>query len=311
MIDTLLRVLPLFAVMALGALSGALGLFAEPKGAIAALNRFALYVAFPLLVVASLADGTKALAGGAGFYAAHGVALVAQLVLLVGVRRVWGPVREEGGAMILGGIFGNIAYIGIPFCVATLGEGVTGLAALSAALHIVVGMGLGPLLLVGGEGRPWGEVVRRVLVQPLVWSPVAGLGLRLLPWSEVSAQAVRYAAPVGAAASPVALFLIGYYVFVNRGVLTRPDARLATVSVAKLAVYPAVAWAAAWLTARWLPLTPVEVAVVVAMAAMPVAVTTFALAEEFGRGQATLSRAVVATTLLSVVTLPVWASLVG
>jgi predicted permease len=305
----LLPVVPLFAIIALGALCGHLRLFPNPRAAIEVLNRFALYVAFPLLVISSLSNTEVPMAGGAGFFVAMALAAAAQLAIVVVAGRVAGPLRAKKGPLALGAIFGNFAYLGMPFCISVLGEEATGLAALAVAFHILLAMCLGPVLLLQGSEQRWSgrEIFKKVAIQPLVWAPFIGLVLRLAP-SEVLAPFAMVAEPVGAAAGPVALFLIGLYLHVNRAELRRPDLPLVALSSLKLVVYPAVAWLSVLVVGPWLGLGHTEAAVVVLMAAMPIAVTTFALAEEFETGRALLARGIVATTVLSLVTLPLLAS---
>jgi hypothetical protein len=303
----LLRVLPLFAIIGLGALSGHLGLFANPQAAVEALNRFALYIAFPLLVVSALSKGELAATGG-GIFAVMAVAALVQLAIVSVAARAVHRLRDERGPLALGAIFGNIAYLGIPFCVSVLGEHTTGLAALAAAFHIALGMIVGPVLLLQGaeRGRPAREILRKVASQPLVWAPLVGLLLRLAP-SSLTDPVATVADPVGAAASPVALFLVGLYLTVNRGELRKPDLALVTLSALKLLVYPAVAVIVVVVVGPLLSLGETEARVAVLMAAMPLAVTSFALAEEFGVGRSLLARGIVATTVFSLITLPLLA----
>ncbi|MFC1706172.1 AEC family transporter [Planctomycetota bacterium] len=307
----LLRILPLFAVIALGAVAGAVRLFPSPVTAIGALNRFALYVAFPALVVAGLAADSLVLPQSAGFYLVHVVALLAQVVCAVALVAKVPALRRERGPVAMAAMFGNVAYLGIPFCVAVLGTAATGLAAMSAGIHILLSMTVGPvLLLAGGGGNVWGNlraVLPRIVVQPLVWSPFLGLSLWLL--GDGSRRFVTsLLSPVGNAAGPVALFMIGLYLYVNRGQFLEAGGAVLGICVLKLACFPSLTWLVVLLVGWAVPLAELECQLVVLMAGMPVAVTTFALAEEFRTGRKVISTAVVATTTMALLTLPLLAS---
>jgi len=198
-------------------------------------------------------------------------------------------------------MLGNIAYLGIPLATALLGPQVVGLASVCAALHIVLGIPLGSFVLLRW-GRPTGAGERRsplsaVIRQPLVWAPIVALVARLLPGSIVE-HVIAPAKWIGAAASPVALFMIGLYLFEHRRELAALRWTDVWLIVAKLIVLPILALACVLASLRlgWIELEAGKVAIVVA--AMPTAITTFALAEEYGVGRDPLIRGIVGSTLV-------------
>jgi predicted permease len=300
----------LLRVLALGFSAGALRWFPSPPAAIAALNRFALMLAFPALIVSGLASDSLALPAGPGFYLVHGLAASGQVLAALALTRVHEALRRGRGAIAMAALFGNIAYLGIPFATAVLGPRASGLASLAAALHIVIAMTIGPLLLLRHSGagpRPLGSILATVARQPLVWAPLVGLALRAAPLAPRSLL-VDLITPLGASAGPVALFMLGLYLHANRGRLRRVGAEVAATCLLKLLVYPALALVSAAVLAAFAPLLPLERQVVVLVAAMPVAITTFSLAEEFGTGREVVASSIVASTLLALVTLPVLAA---
>ena len=291
---------PLFGVIALGALAGAVRLFPKPDAAIGILNRFTLYIAFPLLIVGSLADSGFDLPDSSAFYLFHLLAVA----LLVPIARGLG---RGDRVVVAGAMFGNIAYLGIPYCAAVLGPESVGLASLSAALHILICMSLAPALLAraaAGAHETSLHTARRVLRQPLVWAPLIGLTLRAVAPAP-RMFVVETIAPVGAAAGPVALFMIGLYLWQRRHLVGEAGRGVLVVLGAKLVVYPALMAALILGLQPWLPVTAIQRGVLILVSAMPVAVTTFSLAEEFGAGQDVLSVSIVLSTLASLLTLSV------
>ena len=305
----LARVVPLFAIIALGSLCAGLRVFPDIKAAIGVLNRFALYVGFPLLVVSGLIADDLVLPEGPGFYTVHVVSAAIMVIGMIALTRAR-PIRRDAGALTMGSIFGNIAYLGIPFCGAAYGAAAIGVASLSAALHIAIGMVVGPILLasMGSSGKVDSrKIAKQVASQPLVWSPVIGALLRMAPES-VQDAVDTLAAPVGAAAGPVALFMLGLYLWLERRHLAKLDLSTTALTVAKLALYPLVAWgmleAAKTLGQSF---TSMEERVVITVAAMPVAITTFSIAEEFNKGQRVVARGIVLSTVIALATLPLLA----
>lgn len=309
----LVKLVPLLAAIALGFVAGAARLFERPGTAVEVLNRYVLYVAFPLLVVGSLGSAQHAVPDGAAFYVAHLIAfgLVVGAVRATGLLR---GVRGKLGGVALGGIFGNIAYVGLPFTERVLGPSALGHAAMAVALHVILSMTLGPLLLLRWSRRTASldprTLLRMVARQPLVWSPFVGLLIRALP-DERTEPALSWLAPVGASAAPVALFMLGLYLHLHRDELRRIDLPTGALVGLKLLVFPALALAVV-LGARQMGagIGGVEAQVLVLLCAMPTAITTFSISQDYRVGRDVVARGIVLSTLLCLVTLPVVAAIV-
>ena len=170
-----LRLLGLASPALFGALCGAAGLFARPSDAIATLNRYALTIGFPALVALGVARAELASAGSAGFWLLWPVAALIGLALI----RRFGATSAAPLALVF--VFGNVAYLGLPFTRAMLGDDAGVIAALLVAVHVSIAVSLGPYLLRAWSGRDTEGALRRVLKTPLVWAPLAGVALRALP----------------------------------------------------------------------------------------------------------------------------------
>jgi malonate transporter and related proteins len=310
----LAAVAPLILAVLAGASLGALKLFPAPDAAIATLNRFCLYLAFPALIFAGVYEADLAVAASPGFVAASVLPSLVLLGLVALLSR--GVEPDVRAALGIGSMLGNIAYLGIPISAALVGPQAVGLASVSAALHIVLTIPLGSWVLLRW-GRPEhgaetkggfasaSKPLTAILRQPLVWSPILAVFAQLLLPLRVVAPVLPPAEWIGAAASPVALVMIGLYLHTNRRELVRLRWADAALIGAKLVVLPTLAFAAAWLGLRQGWLTGDAARVVVVQAAMPTAITAFALAEEYRVGRAPLVRAIVGGTL--VFSLVLWA----
>lgn len=289
---------PLVLATLAGVVFGALKLFGEPDAAIATLNRLCLYLAFPALMFANVYVADLALAAAPAFLLASLLPSLLLLGVLALVTRRTDP--DARAALGIGSILGNIAYLGIPVCAALLGPQVIGLASVCAALHIVLCIPLGTWVLLrwgrvtSNTARgPWAEVIR----QPLVWAPILAVLARLLPAALVD-PVIPPAKWIGAAASPVALFMIGLYLHTHRRSLASSSWTDAGLIAAKLMVLPGIALACVLVGLRHGGLELEAGKVVIIQAAMPTAITTFALAEEYGVGREPLVRGIVGGTLL-------------
>jgi predicted permease len=304
------KILPLLLLIATGTLAGAVGLFGDRQRAITVLNRYALYIAFPALIVAGLGDPSLQPPDGIGFYLVH----ILGFIVVTGVAWVTGSLgalRGQRGTIVLCTIFGNIAYFGIPFCQRFLGDAAAGMASLSAAIHVAMAMLLGPLLFLLGNkksARQSQNPVLAVLKQPLVWSPVVGLATRFLD-GPVQQYWLDLTDTIGGSAGPVALFMLGLYLWHNRRAVFGFDRHSMAILILKLAVYPLVVWGLVLGLQSTVELGSIEAQVAILMAGMPVAVTTFSISEEFQHGQKTTAGVILVTTVVSIFTLPLIAAL--
>jgi predicted permease len=152
-----------------------------------------------------------------------------------------------------------------------------------------------------GEANTGRGPLAEVLRQPLVWAPILAMLARLLPAGIVE-PVIPPAKWIGAAASPVALFMIGLYLHTHRRELAALRWTDFGLIFAKLFVLPALALACVVIGLRFDVLELEAGKVVIVQAAMPTAITAFALAEEYGVGRDPLVRGIVGSTLIFMLT---------
>ena len=304
-----LRILPLFVVLFVGFGAGWAGIFPSVRDAIAAMNRYTLYIAAPLLIFGGMATPELSLPNRPGFYLAHVVSL-ALVLLAVWSMSLSRRLRPHIGSIVLCTMYGNITYLGVPLIERAFGVEAFGLASLSSGIHSMFAMTLGPVLfLLWNEGdgeRHYGarEVWLRLRRQPMVWAPFAGLAARLLP-DGFQGQVVDYALVLGMSAGPVAIFMLGLYLWDRRAEMLRAQAPAFAVAFAKLVVFPVIAVGVVWALRGAFAMTDMEVMIIATQASMPVAVTTYSISEEFDLDQTTVASAAILTSALSLITIPI------
>ena len=290
----------------LGFLAGRLGLFKQPDDALRVLNTFALHFGFPALIALGVTKADLSQPLGAVFWLIWPIALLGTLLAL----RLWKHPQIATMGLVV--CFGNVAYLGLPFLMAVYGEDASGPAALAVSLHVVLAVTVGPAVAIrwsGGQVASLGATLRKVATMPLVWAPLVGVLMRLLPDDALSG-AQSLLAPLAGSAAPVALFMLGLFLHHKRALLARPDAGVFFHVAARQLVAPGLALAVAF-GAVALGMAPELARVQVVLAAMPAAVTTFSIALENGTGADRVGAAIVWSSALSVVLLPAWTWLVG
>ena len=300
--DIFARVAPFFLLIALGALAGRLGWLDARRGGW--LSAYTFWIGFPALLLRWLGDapppGRDEVTSLVGYGAIMGLTLI--VVWAIG-RRLNLPRPAAAGAP-MAAVVGNTAFLGAPLAAAVLGEGVRPLAAAVVAVDFILLMGVAVAILqTGAPSLGLGAALRRVLANPTVLGAVGGLaiaafGLRL------PGPADQGLTVLAASASPVALLALGGLIG-REGLRIGPGegAALGLVLSVKLALAPLLVW----LVLTWLGVDPTARATLTLLAACPTAVNVFIQTralDVFARGAA---QAVIAGTILSLVSLTVLA----
>ena len=307
MLSNLAIVLPIFALILAGWLarrSNALGPDATRE-----VNRLVVYLALPALLFDIMANASPAEIWQPGFIFAFsaGCAAVFGITLLVRMRR--GRRLADAAIDGLNAGYPNTGYVGFPLVLAVIGP--DGLAAtlLATILTACVLFGVAIVLIESAlhSGMRRRDIARRTLSalvrNPLLLAPAIGALVMLSGWS-VPKPLETFLDLLGGAASPCALVALGLFLDDNAG--RRPEeGRSAEVLlvVLKLAVQPAVTWLVA-VPLLGLPATAAQTAVL--LSALPTGTGPFMLAAFYGRDALLTARVVVATTVLSVLTLSLY-----
>lgn len=263
------------------------------------LSQIVLYVLAPALVIdglyrtqLSLTTSSKLLIG---FALTSGT--IYGLVWLVSLSFQLDPALRRAITAIV--MFPNNGNMGLP--VATFAFGAAGL---ERAIVYMLGSSfvmfcLGPAII-KGSGMVSG--LKLTLRLPLLYAIALGIGLKVLklefPW-----QLDQAVAQLGAAAIPIALILLGMQLSATN---FRPKLQEIIVAIARLAIAPAIAYG----FGRLLQLEALDLQVLVLQSAMPTAVNSFVIVSEFGGDKDLVARAIVTSTLMSFVSLPIILSLI-
>jgi predicted permease len=199
----------------------------------------------------------------------------------------------------LGAAVGNTGYWGLPVAVALLPPDAVATAAAYDAAGTFITWSLGPVVLQGLAGKTpkllsllWGSpALQGILLAAIVgrtpWRPV----LAVLLWWPARAVFV------------VALSLVG----MRLGLTIRQrsfevSSSLPSALAFKLLVVPGMVW----LLGQLLPLSPMELQALVLQAAAPTALAVLLMAEAEQEAVALASTQVLCSTVLAMVTVPLW-----
>lgn len=187
--------------------------------------------------------------------------------------------------------FGNTGNLGLPLALFAFGEVGLGYAVVVFAVMAILSFTIGIWIVSGGGS------LKRVVQEPLVGATVLGAVFLWQGW-ETPQFLTNALELIGQMAIPMMLITLGV-------AMARLETRAMTQAVWLSAAKLLICLAAGWATAQFFGLDPVAAAVLIMQVATPVAVTSYLLAEKYGADAQPVAGLVVASTLLSVLALPV------
>ena len=303
MLEILSTIAPVFLIIALGAVIRALRLADERW--VDTLNKLGLYVAFPALIFSSLTSMDSAQAIDYRlFFINTGILAVIMLLILI-ISWLWDMQTQLRNTYLLCAIFGNVAYIGLPY-LSSVFPGSEGNVSLIAASYLAIVFTLGLIILeVSIKGnRHAMKVLEHILKNPLLIAVILGLLVAQyrIPLPVFFTSTVKMLA-VGA--SPLVLLALGIFL-VKKLRFDRDMAHAAFMTALKLAALPFLFI----LVSRSL-LGEISFTIPIIEAGMPVAVTVFALSEKYPLEKTMIMYAIIISTVLSAITLPLLTWVVG
>lgn len=304
---------PIWTLTAVGYAAGRGGLLGEQAEAV--LSRFVFHIAMPAALFMMVSDAHLGAFVNASMIAYAVAALLVSALGFAAAGRFFGRKTSDRAVGAMASGYVNSANLGIPVAVQVLGD-----ASFVAQVILFQVLLLSPVILTlldTGTDRGsshWRAGLRRMLSMPvrnpIIMASLLGIG--------VSATGVRLPAVLshtcdllGAAAVPAALITLGLSLHgrPDPAGTTPPGSRteLGAAVVLKTLAQPVIAYAVGGPLLLDLPAH--QLLAVVLCAALPTAQNTYIYAREYGLDTTLARNSVVASTLVSMVTLSVatWA----
>jgi predicted permease len=286
-VDLILTVVTIVAPVALLGLVGFVWVRTGHDYDLEFVTRLAMTLSVPALIFTALmkSEVDPAALRDVSVAAALGYGLLAAVFL--GIVRLLGlPVRTWLAPLV----FGNTGNVGLPLALFAFGEAGLGHAVVIFAVMMMWHFTLG-LWLVAGGGSPWRLVREPAMIGTLLGGLFLWQGWQTPLWLTHSLELL------GQLAIPIMLITLGVAVArLSAGHLGRAFALTALRFVICLGVAAGLGLA--------FSLTPVATAVLIVQFTTPVAVTSYMLAAKYGADADAVASLVIASTVLSVGTLP-------
>lgn len=295
--------LPVFGLILIGFVCRRTNRLGET--AAAELNRFVVWLGLPALLFKVTATATLAQIWHPEFILVIGMGTLAVFALTVCCRLRCGCHLADASLDGLGASYANTGYVGIPLCLFVLGSSGLEPALVATLLVVCVLFSIAIVCIEVGLqttrrlSQVTGRVVSALLHNPLVLTPLLGIlwNALELPLPEVMVTLLKL---LGDATVPCALVSLGAFLG------ERQEGRvhgISTLVAIKLVGHPLLTW---FLAVHVFALPQFWAKSAVLLSALPTGTGPYMLAEFYGRKAAGVSRTVLYSTVLSVLTLSVY-----
>jgi predicted permease len=288
-------ILTFIAIVCIGAVARSLGILRREDAR--GINAVIIYIGLPAFI----------------FKAVHGAALRSDLLIVVGISwavfavmvglafgaaRLLRLPRTVAGGFIIAVALGNTGYIGYPITQALFGVGALPEAIFYDVFGTVVALVVFGMLVAqrfGCNDEARVNPLKELATFPAMWALLLALVLRPLPIPDVVGNGLALLASMVA---PLIMLSVG--LSLEFSTLGRDAGAISVVSVLRLLVAPAIALVIGWVAlGKGIPLS-----VTVLEAGMPTMMLTLVVGDRFGLDTDFIASAILVTTALAAVTLP-------
>ena len=272
------------------------------------LNDYALNIGLPVLIFSALAKAPSLFAGQAQLIVANSIFILVSLLLAVIFGKVLRLKKQMFLTVFICFVFGNIAYLGIALLVQIAGEQVLPTASVIVATYFfwlfIIGIGYLDFSIEKNKKIVVKNTVKNLFKNPLLLAVILGVvvgGLQIA----LPSVLLKSLDMVTASVTPTVLIVIGLFIGKSQiGKLTEWGP-VVLFSILTLCILPAIFY----FGAKFFGFVPSHFSSSIIQAAMPLAITPFALADKYHLNKVFIARSIVLSTILSVVTIPFWISI--
>lgn len=299
-------VLPLFLVIIAGLL------FSRTKSAsitwIDVLSKYALWIGFPALVIASLMKLELNGQSYTGLILTNSVYIVICMLLAFPIAGIFKLTSKVKRSLFLILSFGNVAYLGIPVLHNAFGDAVLPVAAIISAVYVFWLLTLGIILIeINGEEKLDVKIlIFSLLKNPLLLSVFAGLGIVFfkIQLPEIIEKTISL---FSNSVTAVVLFSLGIFLGLHKIGHPKDWLKALVFTILTILVLPFIFYLAIKNTG----MDALQFKATILDSAMPLGLTPYALSVQYNLEVPLVSRIVVLATVLSVLVIPLWMVVLG
>jgi predicted permease len=274
------------------------------------LNEFALKIGFPVLIFSALSKAPFSFSTEAELIVSNSLFIVVSLLLAFVLGKILRLDKQMFRTLFICFVFGNVAYLGIPILTQTSGDKILPTATLIVAIYLfwifTVGIGYLDYSMEKNKRDVAKNIIKNLLTNPLLISVILGI---LIGSFKITLPAILLKSldMITASVTPTVLIVIGLFIGKSKFGKLSEWIPISLFSILKLAMLPAIFYFGAKFLGASLP----QFSSSIIQAAMPLAITPFALADKYNLNKDFIALSIVLSTILSVVSLPFWISILN
>lgn len=306
MIQILTIIAPLFLIIFASALLQKFKNIGDEWGKV--LNEFALKIGLPVLIFSALAKTSFSFTAEASLIIANSLFLIVSFALAVIVGKILRLKKQMFLTLFICFVFGNVAYLGIPVLTQVSGNEILPTVSLIIAIYLfwlfTIGIGYLDYSLDKNKTDVAKNILKNFTKNPLLLAVILGLLIGSFKIT-IPSIVLKSLDMISASVTPTVLVVIG--LFIGNSKIGKLSEWLPVLlfSLFTLAIFPA----GFYFGTKIFGFVPSQFASSIIEAAMPLAITPFALADKYGLHKTFIARSIVLSTILSVISLPFWISI--
>lgn len=307
MIQILTIIAPLFLIIFASALLQKFKNIGDEWGKV--LNEFALKIGLPVLIFSALAKTSFSFTAEALLIIANSIFLILSFILAAIVGKILRLKRQMFLTLFICFVFGNVAYLGIPVLTSVSGEKILPTVSLIIAIYLfwlfTIGIGYLDYSLDKNKTDVAKKMLKNFTKNPLLLAVILGLLIGSFKIT-IPSIVLKSLDMISASVTPTVLVVIG--LFIGNSKIGKLSEWLPVLifSLFTLIILPA----GFYFGAKFSGFVPSQFSSSIIQAAMPLAITPFALADKYNLNKVFIARSIVLSTILSVISLPFWISIV-
>ena len=272
------------------------------------LNEFALKIGLPVLIFSSLAKTYFSFAEQAPIIFSNSLFIIGGFLLSIIIGKILRFKKQTLRTVVICLMLSNVAYLGIPTLIQIYGADILPTASLIVAIYLfwVFTIGIGYLDITQQRKKKdvLNDMIKNLLTDPLIIAIVLGIVISSFNIKMPSILMISMDM-ITASVTPTVLIVIGLFIGKSKIGKLKEWIPVFLFSLMTLLILPAIFF----LGLKFLGISPRLFSSSILEAAMPLAITPFALSDRFGLNKEFIARSIVLSTILSVISLPFWISI--
>lgn len=269
------------------------------------LNEYALKVGLPVLIFSALSKVSFSFEKEGYLIVVNSFLLIFSFAIILLLKKFLFISEKKFSTIFICFTFGNVAYLGIPVLIQIKGANILAEASLIAAIYLsslfIIGVGYLEFVSKKNEDKIIQKTIKGLLQNPLLVAVFLGILIGNLEIT-IPSIVVKSLDMISASVTPIVLTVIGLFIgSSNFGKLTNWIPVL-FFSIFTLFIFPTILF----LLIIFLNFDLSQFSSSIIQAAMPLGITPFALADKYNLHKNFVARAIILSTILSVLSLPFW-----